>query len=263
MRKLWIVGGFVLAALTLMVGVIFAQEDESETTTAWLGVRVVEQDDAVIVARVQSGSPADSANLFIGDEIVSFAGTAINTAASLNEQLQQAAPGDTVTLELLRNGASTEVEVTLGTQPVGIGGKGFGRGWDLPTDALSAAEMLLHADLEETEAGFEVVAVITGRNPFALEVGDIVNSVNGQAVAELDVEALISEFQTQPAEMTVVLTREGEEITSTASLAAGRGGRGMGMGRGGRGGLRFEVPNFDTPDSATPEVTPEDTSTSL
>ena len=69
-------------------------------------------DDPVI-----GGSPAESAGLQPGDVIVAVDGEQLSTEADLSMALLPYAPGDTVTLRVLRENSVREIEVTLGTQP--------------------------------------------------------------------------------------------------------------------------------------------------
>jgi S1-C subfamily serine protease len=66
---------------------------------------------------VVSGSPADQAGIREGDIIVKVNDQAIDGDHPLDATLSEYAPGDTVTLELLRGGQSTTVQLTLGTRP--------------------------------------------------------------------------------------------------------------------------------------------------
>ena len=66
---------------------------------------------------VVSGSPADDAGIREGDIIVKVNDQAIDGDHPLDATLSEYAPGDTVTLELLRGGQSTTVQLTLGTRP--------------------------------------------------------------------------------------------------------------------------------------------------
>src|SRR5690606_21488913 len=63
------------------------------------------------------GSPAESAGLRDGDIIVALDGQQIGADADLSMLIVPHAPGDTVTLRVLRDNSTTEVEVTLGTLP--------------------------------------------------------------------------------------------------------------------------------------------------
>ena len=66
---------------------------------------------------VVPNSPADKAGIKQGDIIVKVNGQAIDGDHPLDATLSEYAPGDTVAVELLRNGANVTVQVTLGTRP--------------------------------------------------------------------------------------------------------------------------------------------------
>ena len=63
------------------------------------------------------GSPADEAGLQAGDIIVGIDGEQLTAEADLSTLILPYAPGDTITLRVLRDNAATEVEVTLGELP--------------------------------------------------------------------------------------------------------------------------------------------------
>lgn len=215
------------AALALTIGVVSAQEDGS-SGTAWLGVAVVETDAGVTVARVVSGSPADAADILIGDVIVSFNGTAIEAASDLTEAVQSLAPGDEATVTVLRLGNELDIAVTLGTLPTdyGLGRHGFGRGlFAGTTDGL--IPHLFGVQLAEAEGGYEVTAVSV-MNPLGFEVGDVITEVNGQAVTDLDWQALMADLAASDTPtLTITVLRDGEETTLEHSLAGGMFGFGM------------------------------------
>ncbi len=66
---------------------------------------------------VVAGGPADKAGLKAGDIITAVDGTALDGAHPLDMVMSQHAPGDTVTLDVLRDGQQVQVQVTLGTRP--------------------------------------------------------------------------------------------------------------------------------------------------
>jgi putative serine protease PepD len=67
------------------------------------------------VVQVSAGGAAAQAGIKAGDVIVSVAGTATPTAAVLSEVLANQQPGDTVSVTLLRGGATKDtVRVVLG-----------------------------------------------------------------------------------------------------------------------------------------------------
>jgi S1-C subfamily serine protease len=69
---------------------------------------------------VESGSPAARAGIQTGDIVVSINGKAIDQEHPLDTLLTQFAPGETVTLEIVRNGEHSTASVTLGTRPPGL-----------------------------------------------------------------------------------------------------------------------------------------------
>ncbi len=66
---------------------------------------------------VVDGSPADVAGIETGDIITSIDGQPIDAEHPLNAVLSQFAPGQTVTLQVLRGDNRQNVSVTLGTRP--------------------------------------------------------------------------------------------------------------------------------------------------
>jgi 2-alkenal reductase len=65
-------------------------------------------------------SPAEQAGLQPGDIITSIDGHRIDAGASLDDVLSEFKPGETLTLEVLRGGQTTQLELTLGTRPAGL-----------------------------------------------------------------------------------------------------------------------------------------------
>ena len=68
-------------------------------------------------APIVSGGPAEKAGLKAGDILTAVDGTALDATHPLDLVMSQHAPGQTITLDVLRNGKSTQVQVTLGTRP--------------------------------------------------------------------------------------------------------------------------------------------------
>jgi len=66
---------------------------------------------------VVPNSPADKAGIKEGDIITKVNGQAIDTDHPLDATLSEFAPGDTVAVEVLRNGQTMTVQVTLATRP--------------------------------------------------------------------------------------------------------------------------------------------------
>jgi 2-alkenal reductase len=70
-----------------------------------------------LVGKVQTDGPAGSAGLHDGDIITAVQGTKLGSEISLRQALLQYKPGDTVRLDVLRDGKSLTINVTLATRP--------------------------------------------------------------------------------------------------------------------------------------------------
>jgi S1-C subfamily serine protease len=249
MRKSIAVLLLALTALAVTAGVIAAQDTETTSTKTWLGVALVEENEQVIVTRVQSGSPADTADLQVGDVIVSFNGTAVTTAAQLAELVQAAAPGDTATLEVQRNNESVSIDVVLGSASVDDR-PGRMEALALPEDALSLVQMFVNADLTEADGGFEVSNVLQSNNPYGLEIGDVITAINDQPATDFSLDTF-GMGMARSGGITLTVTRGSETVTLEGDMMGmffhfgpfmdrgmGRGMDGFGPrdGRGGRNG---------------------------
>jgi S1-C subfamily serine protease len=61
--------------------------------------------------------PADKAGVKSGDIITAIGGIALDGEHPLDAVISQFSPGQTVSLDILRNGQKVTVEITLGTRP--------------------------------------------------------------------------------------------------------------------------------------------------
>lgn len=103
--------------------------DGGDVTHAWLGVEAVDLDRAAqdehglaggaLVRRIVAGSPADLAGLGAGDVLTQVEDRPVGSVAALVSMLRRCAPGDTVTLQVRRGGATHTVEVVLADRPEG------------------------------------------------------------------------------------------------------------------------------------------------
>jgi S1-C subfamily serine protease len=100
--------------------------DLSVTDGAWIHVSVPDQGQGQgegqgqtqdIPDAIVADSPAAKAGLLAEDIITAIDGQAIDAEHPLDLVLLSHAPGDTVTLTVLRDGSSQSVDVTLGTRP--------------------------------------------------------------------------------------------------------------------------------------------------
>ncbi|HEY5249678.1 MAG TPA: trypsin-like peptidase domain-containing protein, partial [Dermatophilaceae bacterium] len=72
---------------------------------------------AAVLTNVVSGTPADTAGLQAGDAIISVNGNSIDGSLSLVAQVREHAVGDKVTVKVVRDGQSKDVNVTLVAKP--------------------------------------------------------------------------------------------------------------------------------------------------
>lgn len=211
------VSSMLLLALTVS-GLVFAQEEETSTATPWMGIGLVETDDGIVARSVSPGSPAAAAGAVIGDVIVSLDGESVGSAEDLVQMIQGHAPGDVVTLSVLRNGVERTLEIELGSKMVHSRPGQTNRFEREPIDAVHIAEMLLRVDLDETDEGY-VVNDVGPLSTFELEEGDVITAINGQAVADWDWSEFMSELN--PGDETAVtldVQRGDETITLEGSL---------------------------------------------
>lgn len=91
------------------LGVMLNDVDESNRA------ELAAPDDAgAVITSVTKGSPADEAGLKAKDVVLSFDGKPVENASALAELVRETPSGRRVTLEVLRNGSRTNVDVKLG-----------------------------------------------------------------------------------------------------------------------------------------------------
>jgi len=124
-------GGFMGVAFAIPIDIAskVARElkDKGKVTRGWLGVVVQEVDrnlaksfnlpkpEGALVAKVLPDSPAQQAGLKAGDVLLRYNGSELVSSRSLPPLVGDSNPGDTVNLELLRDGRSITVRVEIGT----------------------------------------------------------------------------------------------------------------------------------------------------
>jgi S1-C subfamily serine protease len=92
----------------------------------------IDSTTGALIAEVVPGSPADEAGLEAGDEEIRFQGQQVTVGgdvivavdgqelveeADLASLISEHPPGDTVTLEVIRDGDTEELEIELGERP--------------------------------------------------------------------------------------------------------------------------------------------------
>ncbi len=98
-----------------------------EVTRGWLGTtiqaitpslaiyfRLSEDDEGVLVASVEVGSPAERAGVREGDVVVTFDGVEVDEPEDLAELVADTPPGKELTLEVIRDGERLSLTVVIG-----------------------------------------------------------------------------------------------------------------------------------------------------
>ncbi len=87
----------------------------------YLGIQGQATQYGVQVMEVETGGPAATGGLQVGDVITGVSGDAnSDPSEALDTILFEQKPGDTVTLDVIRNGQSTTVDITLGERPTAL-----------------------------------------------------------------------------------------------------------------------------------------------
>jgi S1-C subfamily serine protease len=104
---------YVGVVYTEIDGQLAAEEGLPVTAGAWINAGSGQEP-------VVAGSPADAAGLEPGDIITAVNGLAVDRTNPLDLQVLRFAPGEDVTLDVLRDGERLELQATLGTRPADL-----------------------------------------------------------------------------------------------------------------------------------------------
>lgn len=104
-------------------------KDDGKVSRGWLGVGLAPLDEraaqhldlaagsGTIVGQVYPGTPAATAGLLPGDVVKGINGKDVGDSEALIRLIGSQQPGDTVALDILRDGADQTIKVTLGERP--------------------------------------------------------------------------------------------------------------------------------------------------
>ena len=158
----------------------------------------LDKPEGALVSMVEKGSPADKAGLQPGDVIRRVNGQPIVSSGDLPAVIGLAAPGDTVKLDVWRQGAAKDISARLtnaGDKAAQVASKK-----DTPGQGkLGLALRPLQPD-EQQEAGVDSGLVVQqASGPAALagvQTGDVLLSINGVPVKSIDqVRATVAKSQ--------------------------------------------------------------------
>lgn len=91
----------------------------------------VKEGKGAVVADITPGAPGAKAGLKSGDVIIAINGKKVESSDDLTLDVISHQPGESVSLDVVRDGKPTTVQVTLGQRPTGVGwDKNNGKGGD-------------------------------------------------------------------------------------------------------------------------------------
>jgi serine protease Do len=186
---------------------------EGKFVRSWLGVGIQDLKDdtdyrdldpklrpdvseGVVIRTIQSNGPAKKSTLQAGDVVVAIDGKKVTTPRQLQEEVSGKKPGQTITLEVVRN-HNQHVPVKVKTEALpsdltkndGSNPDG-GEGNDEPTNFGVTVESITKDvaskyDVDPGQQGVVVTAVEAGSlaEDSGIKVGDVITDVNHKAIA--------------------------------------------------------------------------------
>jgi serine protease Do len=169
--------------------------------------------EGALVSDVTPGGAAEKAGIKRGDVILSYQGRAVVDTNSFRNEIASTRPGSTITLQVLRDGKTSDVKATLSEMTAakdrrsGSGSEGEGEEREGSTKFGLALEPLTpqiarQLNLDRDAQG----VVITGVDPSGaaasagLREGDVIQQINGRAVRTVeDVRSALSTVGDRPA----------------------------------------------------------------
>lgn len=141
----------------------------------------ISRNKGVVVARVEKDSPADKADMQVGDVIVAVNGREVTSSAQVRNEIGLLRIGDRVEIDILRNGKARALKATLQDKVMkSVQGKKL-------STFLAGAEF---SEVSEDTArgsisGIEVISVTGRAASSGLRKGDLILSVNKQRVKSI------------------------------------------------------------------------------
>jgi serine protease Do len=145
----------------------------------------LKQAEGAIVDEPQAGSPAAKAGIKAGDVITAVNGAGVKDSRDLARKVAMLAPGTSVKLDVLRNGASQTMTLTLGEMP---NERQANAGHTAPESGVPHLGLSLAPASEVAGAAGNgvVVTAVDPDGPAAeqgFKSGDVILDVGGKAVA--------------------------------------------------------------------------------
>ena len=226
--------GFSMAS-NVVAKVVQQLKDFGETRRGWLGVRIqdvtpdvaeamgLKDPKGALVTDVPDG-PAKDGGVLSGDVIVGFEGTAISDTRDLVRRVADADVGKAVRLEVLREGKTQTLLVTLGRREEAEATETAVAGEDPVTPAskdvlgmtlgVLGADQLSDLNLPQGTEGLVVTGLDEAGEAYdkGVRAGDVITEAGQQKVASIaDLEARISEAKDAGRKSLLLLIRRGAD----------------------------------------------------
>ncbi|MES2512322.1 MAG: DegQ family serine endoprotease [Pseudomonadota bacterium] len=189
-----------------------------EVNQAFANSFKLDKPEGALVSNVEKDGPADKAGLQPGDVIRKVNGQPVVSSGDLPAVISMAAPGDTVKLEIWRQGASKELSARLANADKKVA-EAASKKEPASQGKLGLALRPLQPD-ERQEAGLDSGLVVQqASGPAALagiQTGDVLISINGAAVKNIDqVRAAVAKSDKSVA---LLIQRGGDKIFVPVNL---------------------------------------------
>ena len=197
-------------------------QDVTPDIASSLGVKA---HDGALVADLTPGGPAERAGLKSGDLVVKVDGHEIGSASDLTRQVGLAHGGDTIRLQILRDGQAREVLVKSGIRPEEASLRTGGPGG---ADSGGSAPRVLGLQLAPSDDGGLTVQGVDRNSDAAqkgLQTGDVIVQANGHAAnSAADLSAAVAEAKKAGRkDVLLLVAHNGQHAFVPVSVDEGRG----------------------------------------
>lgn len=189
--------------LTGVIGIVSAQDEDTTTGNAFLGVQYEEADAGIRIINVVPESPASIAELQVDDVITAVNGETVDVE-TFADTIRAQSVGDVITLDVDRGDETLTLEVTLAEAP------------QMPVMTFNAPpqQAFLGIRVEESDAGVVITEVIED-SPAAeigLQVGDVITQIDGEDVTSLREAVRAISGQRNNPTLSITVERDGETV---------------------------------------------------
>jgi serine protease Do len=185
--------GFAIPA-NIVQDVVDSLKNNGSVTRGWLGVQIqpvtpevaeslnLTPEKGALVADVTDKSPALDAGIKTGDTIMKVGGQDVSDPRDLARKVAKFKPGDTVPVELVRNGKTMTIDVKIGRMP-GEKTAAAGSSQEAPANT-KLPELGMRLAPAEDGAGVKVVEVLpdSAADDQGIRSGDVIVEVGGSQV---------------------------------------------------------------------------------